>query len=287
MSISFGGDSPIGWFPLGPREVYVPSYQVSRDYFRQVNVNNTVINNTIITNVYNNYSSGTINVKQVNYANRTVPGAVTAIPRDVFVNAQPVQRSILRLDRKAATTGEITGVAPIAPSRRSVIGSGKAVEERPSQEATDRRVVVRNAPPPAERPFAAREQQLQKNPGRVLEPSAGKSEPKVRVIGEQRGAVNARAMGSSRDGDRADKQQQAEKQQQADKQQQVERQRQAEAQQQDQRQRKAASEKQADKQQLAECERQAIQQNQDMSRCARVTQPQESSDSGNRGKGRK
>ncbi|MBS1133182.1 MAG: hypothetical protein H6R02_323 [Burkholderiaceae bacterium] len=212
MSISLGGGSPIGWFPLGPREVYVPSYQASRDYFTRVNVNNTVINNTIITNLYNNYSSGTINVGQVNYANRAVAGAVTAVPRTVFVNAQPVRPAAIRLDRRAVTTGEITRIAPIAPSVRSVIGTGKAAAARPSREAFDRRVLARNAPPPAERPFAVREQQLQKNPGRAPAPDTVKPVPgrdddtaqKVRVIGEQRGAVDARAAASRRGGGKPD-----------------------------------------------------------------------------------
>ena len=208
VSLSLGGSSPIGWFPLAPREVYVPSYQASREYFTRVNVNNTVINNTTITNVYNNYSTNTINVEQVNYANRTVIGAVTAVPRTVFVNAQPVRQSALRLDHKAGATGGITRIAPIAPIARSVIGTGKVVEARPAREVIDRRVFVRNTPPPSERPFAAREQQLQKNPGRALEPGAVKSvqsrddktAQKVRVISEQGGAVDARAAGSRRAG---------------------------------------------------------------------------------------
>ena len=352
-SLSSGGGSPIGWFPLGPREVYTPSYQASRDYFTRVNVNNTVINNTIITNVYNNYSSGTINVGQVNYANRLVVGAVTAVPSTVFVNAQPVQPAVLQLDRKAATSGEITRVAPLAPSVRSVIGVGTVAAARPSREAFDRRVFVRNAPPPGERPFAAREQELQKNPGRALEPGSVKSvqsrddkaAPNVRVIGEQRGAVDARTAGSTRTGDKqgaataapgqlqplnrliepakesgsrtstqtSDKEHQGQGDVKAPaaEQQQAERQRQAEAQQQEQRQRKAASDQKAaeqqqverqgqgkpqkqeqpkrksDSEQQAECERQATQQNQDASKCANVTQPQDSPDSPTRGKVRK
>lgn len=216
LSLSLGGGSPIGWFPLGPREVYVPSYRASRDYFTRVNVNNTVINNTIINNVYNNYANGDINVTQVNYVNRSVAGAVTAVPSTVFVNAQPVQPAAIRLDRKAVTTGETMRVAPIAPSVTSVIGAGTTTSARPAREAFDRRVVAVNAPPPApaERPFAAREQQLQKNPGQALEPNfvepeQGRSvEPEkgrsvepvknVRVIGEQRDAVDARAAGSRR-----------------------------------------------------------------------------------------
>ena len=298
VSISLGRSSPIGWFPLGPREVYVPSYQASRDYFTRVNVNNTVINNTIITNVYNNYSSGTINVDQVNYANRTVAGAVTAVPGSVFVNAQPVRPAAIRLDREAVTTGEITRAAPIAPSVRSVIGAGTAAGARPSREAFDRQVFVRNAPPPGERPFAAREQQLRKNPGLAPEPSAVKSVPgrdddtarKVRVIGEQRDAVDARAAGSRRGGgkpdtpaaapgqprpldrsvepekesgpgtrDRSrDKEQrgQVDVQQQAAEKQQSERKRQTDAQQQEQRQRDVQQQQQAAEKQQAERKRQ-------------------------------
>ena len=36
----------VAWFPLGPREVYRPSYAVSRGYFENVNRSNTVINTT-------------------------------------------------------------------------------------------------------------------------------------------------------------------------------------------------------------------------------------------------
>ncbi len=208
LSISLGDSSPIGWFPLAPREVYVPSYHASRDYFKRVNVNNTVVNNTVINNFYNNYSRGNIKVDHERYANRSIAGAVTAVPRTVFVNARPVRHAAIRLDRKAVTTGEIMRVAPIAPSVRSVIGAGTVVKARPSREATDRRVIARNAPPPVERPFSAREQQLQKNPGRAPEPSAvrsvqgrdDKATRNVRVIGEQKGAVNARDAGSRRGG---------------------------------------------------------------------------------------
>ena len=85
LSLSLGGGaSAVGWFPLGPREVYVPSYHASREYFNRVNVNNTTINNTTINNVYNNYSSGDINVHQANYVNRNIASAVTAVPRNVF-----------------------------------------------------------------------------------------------------------------------------------------------------------------------------------------------------------
>ncbi|MGB5132119.1 MAG: DUF6600 domain-containing protein [Steroidobacteraceae bacterium] len=193
-----GGSSPIGWFPLGPREVYVPSYRASRDYFTRVNVNNTVINNTTITNVYNNYSSGDINVRQVTYANRQVAGAVTAVPTDVFVNAKPVRAAKIRLDSKILDTGEVTRVAEVAPSTRSVLGTTSVAKARPPREATERRVIARKVPPAAPAPFAAREQQLKRTPGRA--PEAGVAEPapgrdvsaarKVRVVEEKQSVAD-------------------------------------------------------------------------------------------------
>ena len=63
LSISFGGGrggGNVGWFPLGPREVYVPSYNASREYVTRVNVSNTVVNNTTVINVYNNQMRTTI-----------------------------------------------------------------------------------------------------------------------------------------------------------------------------------------------------------------------------------
>jgi len=61
VSVSSGGSvGGVGWFPLAPREVWRPSYEVSRGYYENVNRSNTVINNTVINNTYN-----TTNVTQV------------------------------------------------------------------------------------------------------------------------------------------------------------------------------------------------------------------------------
>jgi hypothetical protein len=57
VGISVGGGFAagvnVGWFPLGPREVYVPSYPVSRAYITNVNVSSTTVNTTVINNYYN------------------------------------------------------------------------------------------------------------------------------------------------------------------------------------------------------------------------------------------
>jgi hypothetical protein len=124
----------------------------------------------------------------------------------VFVSAQSVGPAAIHLNQNAVNTGEIRRVAPIAPRARSVIGAGKRARVRPSRAVFDRRVVARNAPPAVERPFAARKQQLQNNPGLALEPGATEPSQRsdtntarnVRVIDEQHTAVDTRAAGSRR-----------------------------------------------------------------------------------------
>src|SRR6185369_110999 len=92
---SSGGNSGVAWFPLGPRDVYRPSYVTSRGYFENINRSNTVVNTTVINNYYNN-----TNVTNVVYANRQVQGAVVAVPTSTFVQSQPVSRAAVRVTRE-------------------------------------------------------------------------------------------------------------------------------------------------------------------------------------------
>ena len=89
VSISIGGGSPaptVGWFPLAPREVYVPSYRVSPDYVQNVNVTH-VTNITNITTIINNPQAA---VGRIDYSNRKFPHAVTVVPQSVLTTRQPV-----------------------------------------------------------------------------------------------------------------------------------------------------------------------------------------------------
>ena len=56
FSLAVGVGGGIGWFPLGPGEVFVPWYRTSPVYVQNVNVTNTRVNVTQVTNVYNNYT---------------------------------------------------------------------------------------------------------------------------------------------------------------------------------------------------------------------------------------
>ena len=86
---AFGGGVGVAWFPLGPGEVFVPAYRVSRAYVNQVNVTNTVVNITKVTNVYNMYTTTNINNTTVNRITYVNQASVTAVSRDTFVNSRP------------------------------------------------------------------------------------------------------------------------------------------------------------------------------------------------------
>lgn len=107
VSFGFGGGGGVGWLPLGPRDVYVPSYAASQTYVTRINnTNTTFVNNTSITNVYNTYNStGAVPVST--YANRNVPGAVVAVPQAALASARPVQQVAARV--QPAQLGSIQG----------------------------------------------------------------------------------------------------------------------------------------------------------------------------------
>ncbi|GAA0716877.1 DUF6600 domain-containing protein [Dokdonella soli] len=168
VSIGIGG-GPVGWFPLGPRDVYVPWYSASRDYFTNVNVRNTtVINNTNITNIYNNYSAGRP-ITNVNYAYQRDVAAVTAVSRDAFIGAQPVANSRVSIDAGNLRTAQVVSRVGIAPTQASfVAANAERTRVAPPAAALDRNVIARTAPPPMPAPIATRLQAIERNGAQPL-----------------------------------------------------------------------------------------------------------------------
>src|SRR5215472_2330821 len=161
-----GAPAGVAWFPLGPRDVYCPSYHVSQTYVQNVNVSNTtIINRTQVTNVYNNvYVNKTVNVTNVAYQNQTAPNAVTAVSHQAFVSAQPVHNNMIRVGQKEFTAAP---VAPaVAPEQRSVLGAGAEARVRPPSPVLSRPVVAKMAPPPPPIPFVKQQEIVRENGGR-------------------------------------------------------------------------------------------------------------------------
>jgi hypothetical protein len=199
-SQSRGNDAPVGWFPLGPREVYVPTYSASRGYFDRVNMSNTVVNRTSITTIYNNYSSGRGSIAQPRYMNRDVRGSVTAVPGSVFRNGRGVRSAALRVDGDMLAAGEIARRIDIAPDPRSVRGTAADARARPDAAVFDRRVLARHAAPArAEAAFDPDPRdRSQDDPARRGNPTPPQRDQtasdNVRQI-QQRSMIDARAAG--------------------------------------------------------------------------------------------
>ncbi|MDE3109531.1 MAG: FecR protein [Acidobacteriota bacterium] len=148
VSVAFGGGmAGVAWFPLGPRDVYVPAYRCSPRYVENVNVTNTrVVNVTQVTNVYNNVVINR-NVTNVNYTYARNERAVTVVQRDTFVNARPVSQGMLHVNAQQVERARVVESQPIAPARTSYVSATARISNaRPSVPIARRPVVVRTTP---------------------------------------------------------------------------------------------------------------------------------------------
>jgi hypothetical protein len=188
VSVGVGGGG-VAWFPLGPRDVYCPSYHVTPRYVERVNVyNTTIINRTQVTNVYNTVYVQK-NVTNINYQNRNY---VTATSRASFTSAQPVGRNMVRVDSREAASAQVSPLTPaVAPQQRSVVGAASA-RVRPPAQAIARPVVAKTAPPPPVAPVNQQLERVQANGGRPVAVSQIRenNQPRnnVRVVQEARQA---------------------------------------------------------------------------------------------------
>lgn len=105
VTIAIGAVHAVGWFPLAPREVFIPAYRCSSHYVRSVNVAH-------VTNIVN-----AVNV-QPRYVHRHVERAVTAVPAAAVSGGQHVGRSAVRVrhaDLVADTSA--SNAPPVAAAR--------------------------------------------------------------------------------------------------------------------------------------------------------------------------
>ncbi len=166
----FGGN--VGWFALGPREVYVPSYHVSEAYVTRVNVSSTTVNVTQVTTIYRTtIVNNSTNITNVTYANRNVQGAVMVVPQHAFVSAQPVAKVAVAVSPQQIASAPVSGRVAVAPTRESVLGAKAATAGHvaaPPAAVAQRQVVAKKTPPPPPVPFAKQQQALAAHPGQPL-----------------------------------------------------------------------------------------------------------------------
>jgi len=179
LSVSFGGGGGgVAWFPLGPREVYVPPYRTSERYVQKVNVTNTTVNVVNVTNVYNN-----VNVTKVTYMHQNNVQAVTAVSHDTFVNARPVGAATVRVNAQQIQTAEVQRNFAVAPVQRSVVGAGAVATAKPPAAVMQRQVVAKETPAPPRASFNNSSSAPQ--PGRSFRPTGVSPQPAQRQIQSQ------------------------------------------------------------------------------------------------------
>ena len=150
----------VGWFPLAPGEVYLPGYRVSRAYVNNVNITNTTVNITKVTNVYNTVVvNRTTNINNITYVNQHVNNGVTVVSHETFVNARPVAGNVMKVDPREIAAAPVSHLVREEPIRTSVVGAGRPVTVRPPAAIISRPVVVVRTPPPLPHPIEQRQAQ--------------------------------------------------------------------------------------------------------------------------------
>ncbi|MGA2263669.1 MAG: DUF6600 domain-containing protein, partial [Acidobacteriota bacterium] len=143
FSLAIGGGSVAAWVPLGPREVYHPSYRVSEAYVRNVNIPH-------VRNISN------INAVNVTYVNQT---HVTAVRHNDFTGARSVAAAAIRIPPSAIARAQTVTALNIPPARESRMGQtvrpGVRVVAPPTR-VMNREVTVKQAPPEMSRRIPVR-----------------------------------------------------------------------------------------------------------------------------------
>ncbi len=203
FSFSFGAG--VGWFPLAPGEVFVPGYRVSRAYVNRVNLTNTQVNITRVTNVYNTVViNRNTTANNITYANRNVNGGVTVVSRDTFINARPVGRNVVSVPEREIAAAPVSRMVAIEPVRSSVLGAGRPVANRPPTAVTSRPVVALRTPAAMPRSFDQREAQagghLNQSSSLVRQEPAGRPVPPAQVMRQPQAEDGFRSFGQPASG---------------------------------------------------------------------------------------
>jgi hypothetical protein len=128
-----GGSGVTAWFPLGPRETYVPWYHTSPLYLNRVNVSNIYSRNTVqVRNVYNQHVTNVYNTTTIVnnvYVNREV--ATVAVSQASFAAGKPVRQAEVHVDPRALAAAPVLAHPMVTPTRSMVVSApARAVPAR-------------------------------------------------------------------------------------------------------------------------------------------------------------
>ena len=144
-SITADGGGYVGWFPLAPRDPFLPWWG------RQ--------------------ARSPAPSRNVAYANRSY---ATVVARSTFAGARPAQTGIVKdaaIVRQVQSAAIVRGPLPVLPTRESLRPAGAAASH-PSAAVMTRPVAARLAPPPAPLAFTKKVEVIRESNGAPLTPQA-------------------------------------------------------------------------------------------------------------------
>ena len=147
------GSGPVGWFPLGPDEIYDPWYHTSRGYYADINIHNMRERHghdhrADIDHHYDRYRRGLPDADG-RHANRDAPRGFTAVPGRTFAAGRDVRRNLVRVDarERAAAPMLARGSRQLRPDAEAARAPGNAHVRNLPAGGFNREVVARHAPP--------------------------------------------------------------------------------------------------------------------------------------------
>jgi hypothetical protein len=117
------GASVSAWFPLGPRETYVPWYHASPVYVNRVNVTNIYVRDpNAARRIYNQRTLAYAPPQpSQRWVNRQV--ATIAVPKEAFASGRPVAQNRARIAPEQLATSPILQHPTVTPERSMVVQS--------------------------------------------------------------------------------------------------------------------------------------------------------------------
>ena len=156
-----GAGTRIGWFPLGPRDVFVPGYRHSPRYVRRVNECNTRwLDRGALRNLDTRYGSRT------DFRFAREPNAITMVDRDRFLAGRSLAGARFGVDARDVNNWRGQSRPPaLTPYRESVLGGTARTAQFELRNADRQRQQFPRYRMPSRIPFEAERRAIEANRG--------------------------------------------------------------------------------------------------------------------------
>ena len=138
LGLALGAQSqrPVGWFPLGPREAYVPPYTADRRYYQRINANARVPEAALNDRWQRAEHHEALRADRAQRGVRQPPLRHRGLRPTTFARSQPVQQARLHVAADKIATAPVAAVsAPPAPTMALAAQAAKPGQPQPQAQA--------------------------------------------------------------------------------------------------------------------------------------------------------